>query len=106
LWHPTAMVLQALAVTTEETGVAADNIHVHLPLVGGSFGRRVGNDDLRMVLAVAKKFSGTPVHVIWSREETFRQGRYRDMQAVRMRASLGADGLPEALIYTTAAWKT
>jgi len=106
LWHPTAMVLQALAITTEETGVPAENIHVHLPLVGGSFGRRVGNDDLRMVLAVAKQFPGRPVHVIWSREETFRQGKYRDMQAARFRAALGADGLPEALFVQVAGRKS
>ncbi|HEY6645344.1 xanthine dehydrogenase family protein molybdopterin-binding subunit, partial [Povalibacter sp.] len=97
LWHPVAAVMQALAITTEETGVGAENIHVHLPLVGGSFGRRVGCDDLRMVLAVAKKFPGTPIHVVWSREETFRQGKYRDLQAARMRARLDSDGLPQAL---------
>lgn len=106
LWHPTAMVLQALAITTEETGVPAERIKVHLPLVGGSFGRRVGCDDLRMVLAVAKKFPGTPVHVIWSREETFRQGKYRDLQAARMRAALGADGLPAAWLVQVAGRKS
>ena len=105
LWHPTAMVLQALTVATEETGVPMENIHHHQPLVGGSFGRRVNCDDVRMVLAVARKFPGTPIHVIWSREETFRQGKYRDLQAVRMRASLGADGVPEAFLARVAAWK-
>lgn len=97
LWHPFAVVLQALTITTEETGVSPENIHVHLPLVGGSFGRRVGGDDLRMVLAVAKQFPGTPIHVIWSREETFRQSKYRALQAVQLRASLGEDKLPAAL---------
>ncbi|HWN46070.1 MAG TPA: molybdopterin cofactor-binding domain-containing protein, partial [Steroidobacteraceae bacterium] len=53
----------------------------------------------------AKKFPGTPIHVIWSREETFRQGKYRDLQAVRMRAALGPDGLPEAFHSHVAAWK-
>jgi isoquinoline 1-oxidoreductase beta subunit len=58
-----------------------------------------------MVLAVARKFPGTPVHVIWSREETFRQGKYRDLHAAHLRASLGPDGLPQALISHVAAWK-
>jgi isoquinoline 1-oxidoreductase beta subunit len=97
LCHPAAMTTQAFLIAQEETGVAPENIEIHMPLVGGSFGRRVGGDDVRMVLAVAKKFMGTPIHVIWSREETFRQGKYRDMQAVRLGASLGPDGLPEAL---------
>jgi isoquinoline 1-oxidoreductase beta subunit len=106
LWHPTAMVLQALIVASEETGVPQENIHHHQPLVGGSFGRRVNCDDVRMVVAVAKEFPGTPIHVIWSREETFRQGKYRDLHAVRLRAALGADGLPQAFHSNTAAWKT
>ncbi|HEU4654731.1 MAG TPA: molybdopterin cofactor-binding domain-containing protein, partial [Steroidobacteraceae bacterium] len=97
LWHPSAMVLQALAITTEETGIGPENIQVHLPLIGGSFGRRVGCDDLRMVLAVAKQFPGTPIHVIWSREETFRQGRYRDLQAARLSARLDSEGMVDAL---------
>jgi len=98
LWHPFAMASQALVIVQEETGIAAENIELHLPLIGGSFGRRVGGDDVRMVLAVAKKFPGTPIHVIWSREETFRQCRYRDLQAARLVAALGADGLPKALV--------
>ncbi len=105
LWHPAAMVVQALVIATEETGVPAENIHFHQTLVGGSFGRRVNCDDVRMVLAVARKFPGTPIQVIWSREETFRQGKYRDLHAVRMRAALGSDGLPQALISHVAAWK-
>jgi isoquinoline 1-oxidoreductase beta subunit len=105
LWHPTAMVLQALIVASEETGIPLTQIHHHQTLVGGSFGRRVNCDDVRMVVAVARKFPGQPIHVIWSREETFRQGKYRDLHATRMRAALGPDGLPEALVSHVAAWK-
>lgn len=97
LWHPCALAAQALVVIQEETGIGPENVELHLPLVGGSFGRRVGCDDVRMVLAVAKRFPGTPIHVIWSREEAFRHGRYRDLQAVRLTAALGTDGLPRAL---------
>lgn len=97
LWHPAAMAVQAITIASEETGVPPENIELHVSLVGGSFGRRVGCDDVRMVVAIAKKYPGTPIHVIWSREETFRQGRYRHQYAARLRAALGADGLPEAL---------
>jgi isoquinoline 1-oxidoreductase beta subunit len=38
------------------------------------------------------------VHVIWSREEQFRQGKYRPLVATRLRAGLGKSGLPEVLI--------
>lgn len=105
LWHPTGLVIQALAIATEETGVPPENVHFHQTLVGGSFGRRVNGDDVRMVLAVAKTFPGTPIQVIWSREETFRQGKYRDLHAARLRAALGDDGRPQALSAHVAAWK-
>jgi isoquinoline 1-oxidoreductase beta subunit len=49
-----------------------------------------------MVVAVAKKFPGRPVKVIWSREETTRQGRFRYLQAAKMRTALDATGMPVA----------
>jgi isoquinoline 1-oxidoreductase beta subunit len=49
-------------------------------------------------VAIAKKFPGRPVQVIWSREEAMRQGRYRDLTAARFKASLGKNGLPQALL--------
>jgi isoquinoline 1-oxidoreductase beta subunit len=50
-----------------------------------------------MVVAVAKKAPGRPVHVIWSREEVLRQGRYRPMVAAKLTARLDDHGMPVAL---------
>jgi isoquinoline 1-oxidoreductase beta subunit len=66
-------------------------------LVGGGFGRRTQGDDVRMAVAVARQFPGTPVKTIWTREETFRQGRYRTPIMAQMKAVLDdATGLPQA----------
>jgi isoquinoline 1-oxidoreductase subunit beta len=96
LWHPTQHTQQAWALAVEETGVAPENVHVHPTFIGGAFGRRVFGDDVRMVVAIARQVKGRPVHVIWSREEMFRQGRYRSAYASRFKAGLGSDGLPVA----------
>ncbi len=98
LWHPSQNPQQAFAIAVEESGVHPSNVHVHQTLVGGGFGRRVHCDDVRMVVAVARKVPGRPVHVIWSREESMRQGRYRPLVATKMTASLGEDGLPDAFL--------
>jgi isoquinoline 1-oxidoreductase beta subunit len=98
LWHPTQQSQQAFRIAAEETGVALENVHFHQTFVGGAFGRRAFGDDVRMVVAVAKRFPGRPVQVVWSREETTRQGRYRPMQAVRLIAGLGDSGMPDALL--------
>lgn len=97
VWHPSQQSQFGFQIAALETGVAPEKVFFHQTFVGGAFGRRVFGDDLRMVIAVAKKFPGRPVHVIWTREESMRQGRYRAMQSGRFRAVLGADGLPQAL---------
>jgi len=97
VWHPSQQAQMAHIIAAQETGVAPEKVHVHQTFVGGGFGRRAYNNDLRMVVAVARKFPGKPVKVIWSREETTRQGRYRPLQAVKLRAGLDARGMPVAL---------
>ncbi|MDB5527513.1 MAG: Isoquinoline 1-oxidoreductase beta subunit [Devosia sp.] len=96
-WHPSQHSQMAYMVAADETGVKPENVFFHQTFVGGGFGRRVFSDDARMVVAVAKHFPGRPVHVIWSREEATRQGRYRPLMAGRLWAALGDDGYPTAL---------
>lgn len=96
LWHPWQHTQMALSVAVQETGVAPENVTVHQTFVGGGFGRRVFSDDART--AVAKGYPGVPAHTIWSREETTRQGRYRPLMAAYLKARLGVDGLPIAML--------
>jgi isoquinoline 1-oxidoreductase subunit beta len=96
VWHPSQHSQMGFFVAADETGVNPNNVFFHQTYVGGGFGRRVFSDDIRMVVAIAKQFPGRPVHVIWSREEATRQGRYRPLMAAKFKASLGADGMPTA----------
>lgn len=98
VWHSGSISTQSFVIAGEQAGVPLENTHLHQKLVGGNFGRRNFADDLRMVVAVAKQFPGRPVQVIWSREEMMRQGRYRWMTAGKLKAALGDDGLPSALM--------
>jgi len=98
IWHPAAMTAQAFLTAVEEGGLGPEHTYFNQTLVGGSFGRRIFADDVRMVVAVAKQFPGRPVHVIWSREEMMRQGRYRNLTAARIKAALDKDGLPSAML--------
>ena len=98
VWHPSQHSQQGFMIAADETGIAPENIKFHQTYVGGGFGRRVFGNDVRMVVAVAKKFPGRPVHVIWTREESMRQGRYRPMLKAKFRAGLDKKtGLPVAM---------
>lgn len=93
-WHPTQDMQQAFWVAVDESGLDPAKVTFHQTLVGGGFGRRVIGDDVRAVVAIARQYPGVPVKVIWSREETTRQGSYRTQLAARYKAGLGEDGMP------------
>lgn len=104
LWHPAQNTQQAFWVASDEAGMVPERVFVHQTLVGGGFGRRLEGDDVRMVVAIAKRFPGKPVHVIWSREEMMRQGKYRPAVAAKLTAALDEKtGLPTAFVARQAA---
>lgn len=92
LWHPTQDMQQAFWVAVDECGLTPEKVTFHQTMVGGGFGRRVIGDDVRTVVAIARQYPGVPVKVIWSREETTRQGSYRTPIAARYKAGLDEQG--------------
>lgn len=98
IWCPTQDRQQAFWVAVDETGLPPEKVVLHQTYVGGGFGRRTQGDDVRMALAIARAMPGVPVKSIWSREECFRQGRYRTPVTTRLRAVLDdVTGLPSAV---------
>ncbi|TGD73287.1 xanthine dehydrogenase family protein molybdopterin-binding subunit [Mangrovimicrobium sediminis] len=97
VWHSSQDMQQAFWVAVDESGFMPENVRVHQTQVGGGFGRRTMGDDLRVVVAVARQYPGVPVKVIWSREETTRQGLYRTLLGASYRAGLDRKGMPESL---------
>jgi len=98
VWHPSQHPHTAFMTAAHESGVPPEKVVYNQTYVGGGFGRRIFGNDVRMVVAVAKQFPGKPVHVIWSREESIRQGRYRAIATGKFRTGLDKQtGLPVAL---------
>jgi len=96
IWAGSQSPEEATIDASKVTGVPAQNIYFHNCFLGGGFGRRGNQDDVRQTVAIAKQLGGRPVKVIWSREETTRHGYYRPMRVSRFRAALGPDGMPTA----------
>jgi isoquinoline 1-oxidoreductase beta subunit len=101
VWIGTQFPDAALRAAAEVSGVAPENVYVHNCYLGGGFGRRAVNDELRQAVAVSKAV-GAPVKLIWTREEDMQHDRYRPQAAIRFRAGLGADGTPVAWQARTA----
>lgn len=76
-------------------GLKPDQVEIHTVYAGGSFGRRGStNADYGVEAALAFKLlgGGTPVKLVWTREDDVRGGYYRPMAAHRVRIGLDALG--------------
>ena len=95
IWVSTQNPPRSLSVAAEEAGLPEEKVHVHTAFLGTGFGRRLRQDEVRQATAIAKAL-GEPVKVIWTREETTRQGKFRPYSTYHFTASTDADGKPEA----------
>lgn len=99
LWIPNQAPEMFQADVARRTGLSAEQIIIHSPLLGGFFGRHFVYDTAMVypqAIQLAKAV-GRPVKLIWSREEEFLRDTHRPMAAVRFRAGLDAKGYPIAL---------
>ena len=102
VWAGNQLPTQILAEGTRLTGLPAEAIEVHTPVMGGGFGRRAEMDFIRQAITIAQALQGTPVLLTWTREEDMTHDAYRPMAMARIRAAT-ADGAVAAFDLKTAA---
>src|SRR5690606_31057494 len=92
VWGPTQVAEAALSAVADAAGLAPENCEIHTMRIGGSFGRRLQTDYMRMAVNIARQVPGTPVKMMWTREEDMAQGRFHPVTHCRLRAALDDDG--------------
>ncbi|HSW02998.1 xanthine dehydrogenase family protein molybdopterin-binding subunit [Aquabacterium sp.] len=97
VWTPTQNGESALAAAAEASGLPPAQCEVYKIHLGGGFGRRGATDWIRQVVEIAKAMPGTPVKLIWSREEDMLHGFYHPVTMCKMKAGLDAQGQLQAL---------
>ena len=98
VWTPTQNGEAALAAAAEAAGLKPAQCEVYKLHLGGGFGRRGAvHDWVRQAVAIAKELPGTPVKLIWSREEDMQHGRYHPVTMCKLSAGLDAQGRLTAL---------
>jgi len=97
VWCPTQNGDTALAAVIEASGLPAPNCEVHKVPLGGGFGRRTFTDYIRQAVAIAKEMPGTPVKLLWSREEDMTHGHYHPITQAKMAGEFDASGNLTAL---------
>src|SRR3989440_5399412 len=77
IWAPNQTPQRGLETLHNALGIAPDAVTLHLTRAGGGFGRRLMNDYMVQVAAIAKAIAGVPIQLIWSREDDIRRDYYR-----------------------------
>jgi isoquinoline 1-oxidoreductase beta subunit len=97
-WVPSQSQTLHQAAIAEVLGLKPEQVVFHTLFAGGGFGRRATMDAhlVREAAAIAKRVRGTPIKLVWTREDDIRGGYYRPMCAHRVEIGVGPDGLPRA----------
>ncbi|HEY6256424.1 MAG TPA: molybdopterin cofactor-binding domain-containing protein [Xanthobacteraceae bacterium] len=91
-WGPTQNAETALASVIEAAGLPAEKCDFYKTQnAGGGFGRRGRADFVRQGVLIAKEMPGTPIKLIWTREEDFTHCTYHPITQCQMTGALDAN---------------
>jgi isoquinoline 1-oxidoreductase beta subunit len=97
VWCGTQNGEAAFAAVLEASGLPAGKCDVHKQILGGGFGRRGQTDYVRQAVAIARQMPGTPIKLLWSREEDMQHGRYHPITQCKLTGAFDADNNLTAL---------
>jgi len=92
VWTPSQAPDAAYQIGAQLLGIPRENVTVHVTLLGGGFGRRLNWDFDLEAIRIAAAQRGTPIHLVWTREDDIRHGHFQAASAHRLRAGIDADG--------------
>ena len=78
VWAPTQDRQQARSAARSIADLPAEVVNIHVPVVGGAFGRRHVPDFVREAVTVSKAM-GAPVKIFWTREEDIQHDYYHPL---------------------------
>ena len=115
IWAPTQDPQQAKRRAQAITGLPAESIIVHVPLIGGGFGRRLETDYVDEAVTISQAV-GAPIKVLWTREDDMRHDFYHPLSVTHVTGKLDKSGaffvqprlqsVPASSGVPTGAWRS
>lgn len=91
IWTGTQIPRFTVSALAAQTGLRDEQIHLHVQIMGGSFGRRLEDDFVRQAIELAQAHPGVPIKMTWTREEDMTHDFPRPLFMARARGA-GEDG--------------
>jgi isoquinoline 1-oxidoreductase beta subunit len=92
VWVPTQNGEAAFAAAVAASGLPADKVDVYKINLGGGFGRRGAfHDYVTQAVLIAKEMPGTPIKLLWTREEDMTHGRYHPVMQAKLVGAFDKD---------------
>jgi len=90
-------------LVAKRLGMSADDVTVHVTLLGGGFGRKSKPDYGIEAAVLSKAVDGKPVKVTWTREDDLHNSYYHTVSVEHLEAGVDAQGKPVAWLHRTVA---
>ncbi|HXW23638.1 MAG TPA: molybdopterin cofactor-binding domain-containing protein, partial [Xanthobacteraceae bacterium] len=93
VWVPTQNAEASFAAALAASGLPSGKVDVYKTYVaGGGFGRRGAFQDyVTQAILIAKQMPGTPVKLLWTREEDMTHGRYHPVMQCKLTGAFDKD---------------
>lgn len=92
VWASSQYPDEALRIAASTANVPIQNARFHSVLGGGGFGRRINSDFVSQAVQIARAVKGTPVKLVWTREESIRHSYYPPYTLSSFKAGMDEKG--------------
>jgi isoquinoline 1-oxidoreductase subunit beta len=90
-------------MVAKRLGMSADDVTVHVTLLGGGFGRKSKPDFAIEAAVLSKAVDGKPVKVTWTRDDDLHNSYYHTVSVEHLEAAVDAQGKPVAWLHRSVA---
>jgi isoquinoline 1-oxidoreductase beta subunit len=110
VWAPTQSPQDVQRAAASACGISTSDVTVHVPLIGGGFGRRLQTDYAEEAAALSKAIAA-PVQVVWTRDDDIQHDFYHPLAVQYASVSLDKPDIPRisgggGSAVPTGAWRS